>query len=104
MGAESLRAVEADAASTVEGVTVTLHTEDGDVDILVPPAGRWFTEANEALQVARYDRWAQVVLAPADLEKWKSVRRRNDDMTAFFKDWETAAGESRGKSRRSATS
>jgi hypothetical protein len=47
--AEPLKAIEADAKADPEGVVVTLTTDDGSLDVLVPPAPMWFEGAVEAL-------------------------------------------------------
>jgi hypothetical protein len=95
---EPLRALKADADSTSAGVEVTLSTDDGDVTVTVPPVGRWYTEATEALEESKFNRWAELVLSDEDAEAWRSVRKRNDDVVAFFMSWQTAAGEAAGGS------
>lgn len=95
---DAVRALKADASAEPEGVPVTLHTDDGDVTVTVPPVGRWYVEATEALEASKFNQWAELVLSDDDAEAWRSVRKRNDEVVQFFIDWGNASGEDAGKS------
>jgi hypothetical protein len=98
--ASPLQAVQADAQAGPEGVLVPLVTEDGTVELTVPPPGRWYEEANDALRVGDFRTWAEEVLSDADFETWCKTRKRNDDIAAFFTAWRELAGEDpKGSSR-----
>jgi hypothetical protein len=95
-----LEAVQADADTGPEGVRVTLRTETATADLTVPPPGRWKSRANTMLSEGLFDGWARIVLSDADWEKWVDADPTNDEVEAFFQSWQTAAGETVGKSSR----
>lgn len=90
---EPLKALEADADTSPDGVSVTLATDDGDADLVVPRPGRWKTRANTALRVGDFDVWAELVLSKKDHAAWVELDPTNDDVEAFFKAWQDASGE-----------
>lgn len=94
----------AEADTTAEGTVVTLVTEDGSADVLVPSPGKWKTRANRALREGDFEGWAELVLSADDFEAWCDADPTNDDVEAFFKAWQESTGENRGKSSRSTTS
>lgn len=95
----AVEAAEVDADSTPEGVLVPLFTDGGEVEVTVPPAGRWRTRANKALRLGDFDEWAQIVLSDVDYALWVDADPTNDDVEAFFKAWQAESGENQGKSR-----
>lgn len=94
-----LDAVRADASTPDEGVEVPLVTDDGETLFTVPPPGRWWEGAGEALRRGNFTEWARLALSDDDAELWAATRKRYDDIEAFFAAWEKASGENRGKSR-----
>lgn len=100
---ESLKAVEAEADAPAEGVLVPLVTDDGEVDILVPPPNMWFEGALEAMMSARISDWIRLATDdPETLAAWDSLpRKRYRDLEAFLDRWTELSGESPGKSQAS---
>ena len=98
--AEPLKALEAEAAAPEEGVVVPLVTDDGEVDILVPPAAMWFEGAVDALTQGRVSDWLRLAVDdPKMLAAWDSLpRKRYRDLNAFLERWTELSGESPGKS------
>lgn len=103
---EPLKAVEAEATAPPEGVLVPLVTDDGEVDILVPPADMWFEGALEALTSGRVSDWIRLATDdPETHAAWASLpRKRYRDLNAFLERWTALSGESPGKSPVSAPS
>ena len=95
---EPLKAVEAEAKSDPAGVLVPLVTDEGTVDILVPPPGEWFEGAVEALTSGRIADWVGLALEGDELGKWRSTRKRYREINAFFEEWTRLSGEDPGKS------
>jgi len=95
---EALEALEADAIAPPEGVVVPLVTDDGSVDILVPPSSAWFEGALEAMAAGQWARWAELALEGDDLTLWKATRKRYRDIDAFLLEWQKRAGQDVGKS------
>jgi hypothetical protein len=60
--AEPLKAIEADAKAEPEGVVVTLVTDDGTVDVLIPPPAMWFEGAVEALTQGKVSEWVHLAV------------------------------------------
>ncbi|MCW2898493.1 MAG: hypothetical protein JWO67_758 [Streptosporangiaceae bacterium] len=97
---EALAAIKAEVAAEPAGVTVPLVTDDGTVDILVPPPSMWFEGAVEALTQGRVSEWIRLAVEdPAMIAAWDSVpRKRYRDLNAFLEEWTRLSGESQGKS------
>lgn len=103
--AEPLKAIEADAKVDPEGVTVTLVTDEGSVDVLVPPPYLWFEGAVEALTQGRVSDWVHLAVEDSGtLAAWDGLRKRYRDLTAFVEEWTRLTGEDPGKSPASAPS
>lgn len=90
---EPLKAVKAEAAAPPEGVLVPLVTDDGEVEILVPPAGRWFEGAVEALMQNRFSAWAELALDGDNFAAWSATRKRYEQIDRFFGEWRARSGE-----------
>lgn len=101
---EPLAAVQADAETGTEGAEVLLVTTEGEGTILIPPPGSWKARANRALATGDFFGWADLVLSDDDATLFSELDPTNDDVEAFFKAWQDASGESKGKSRRSTRS
>lgn len=97
---ETLEAVKAEAKAPEEGFLVPLVTDDGEVDILVPPAAMWFEGALDALIQGRVSDWINLATDdPETLAAWASLpRKRYRDLNAFLERWTAASGENPGKS------
>jgi hypothetical protein len=103
--AEPLKAIEADAKAEPEGVVVTLVTDDGDVDVLMPPPNMWFEGAVEALTQGKVSEWVHLAVEDAKvLAAWDAKRKRYRDLSAFVEEWTRLTGENPGKSPASAPS
>lgn len=98
--AEPLKALEAEASAPDEGVLVPLVTDDGSVDILIPPASMWFEGAVEALTGGRVSEWVRLAVEdPEMLAAWDSLpRKRYRDLNDFLEKWAELSGENPGKS------
>lgn len=96
-----LEAVQSDAESLLEGVTIALVTDRGEHEIIVPLVGRWRTRAISLLRQGDSDGWAEVVLSEDDLATWLGADPTVENVEAFFLAWEKASGENRGKLPRS---
>lgn len=94
----ALEALEADATAPPEGVLVPLVTDDGSVDILVPPSTNWFEGALEAMTGGQWSRWAELALEGESLTLWQATRKRYRDIDAFLVAWQKRAGQDVGKS------
>jgi hypothetical protein len=103
---EALKAVEAEAKAPEEGVRVPLVTDDGEVEIVVPPANMWFEGAVEALTAGRVSEWIRLAVEdPETLADWDSLpRKRYRDLNAFLEEWTRLSGQNPGKSPVSAPS
>jgi hypothetical protein len=101
MAADAIRAVEAEADEAPEGSYVDLVTEDGTVELLVPPAGKWKSRAQTFLGQGMFDAWAQITLSTEDFKAWRDLDPTLDEVTAFMESWQEKAGQSLGKSRAS---
>lgn len=105
MAGEALRAVEADAKADPAGVKVPLVTDEGSVDILVPPPAMWFEGAVEALTQGRISEWVHLAVEDEDtLAVWDECRKRYRDLSNFVEEWSRLTGEEPGKSGSSESS
>lgn len=105
MAAEALKAVEADAKADPEGVVVKLTTDDGDLDVLMPPPEMWFEGAAEALAYGRISEWVHLAVEDkATLTAWDALRKRYRDLARFTDEWTRLSGEDPGKSTPSESS
>jgi hypothetical protein len=103
--AEPLKAVEADAKADDEGVLVPLVTDDGSVDILVPPAHMWFEGAVDALVLGQVSKWVHLAVEDEKtLAAWDAAKKRYRDLSAFTDKWAELSGNDLGKSPSSTTS
>lgn len=103
--AEPLKALEADAKADPAGVTVTLSTDDGTVDVPMLHVSMWWEGAVEALTTGKISEWVHLACEDAAaLQAWDSQRKRYRDLEAFVEAWSAASGENPGKSRSSASS
>lgn len=94
----ALDALEADATAPPEGVLVPLVTDDGTVDILVPPPYMWFEGAVEALTTNRTADWVDLALTPDQQVLWKATRKRYRDIDVFMTELMRRSGQNPGKS------
>jgi hypothetical protein len=101
----AIKAVEAEADAAPEGVLVPLTTDEGTVEILIPPPSMWFEGAVDHLTAGRISEWVKLAVEDREsLDLWNSRRKRYRDLDAFLTAWSEAAGESPGKSQASAPS
>lgn len=103
----ALAAVKAEATAhkLADGsVVVPLVTDDGTVEIAVPPAPLWYEGAVEHLVAGRVGRWMELSLEGDELVKWRSVRKRYRDLEGFVQRWSKATGETPGESQGSSAS
>lgn len=97
---EPLHALEAEATADPEGVVVPLVTDEGSVDILIPPPAMWFEGAVEALVQGRVSDWVHLAVDDPDaLAAWDARRKRYGQLEAFLDEWSKRSGENPGKSQ-----
>ena len=102
---EPLRALEAEAKADPEGVVVPLVTDEGSVDILIPPPAMWFEGAVEALVQGRVSDWVRLAVDDPDvIAAWDARRKRYRDLENFLDEWSKRSGEDPGKSPKPAAS
>lgn len=72
---------------------VTLTTEYGEADVVVPPFNTWRSTARSAL-LSRGDdaAWAAITLSRDDAEAWIDLDPTKDEVDRFFEIWEKAGG------------
>jgi len=105
------KAVEAAKAEAVGkrledgSVLVPLTTDEGTVEILVPPPALWFEGAVEHLSAGRISEWVKLAVEDREsLDLWNSRRKRYKNLDDFLTAWSKATGESPGESQGSSTS
>jgi hypothetical protein len=93
---------EADAEELDGAVLVPLESDDGVVELLVPPAEEWRDSALEALNNGRFGLWASKTLGPEDYAAWVAADPRVRQAQAFFEEYGRLSGASLGKLRQPA--
>lgn len=103
---KALAAVKAEGKRQADGsVIVPLVTDEGTVDITVPPPALWYEGAVDALQAGQITKWVELAVEdPLSIAAWRSVRKRYRDLDAFLTAWVGASGEDPGESQGSSAS
>lgn len=103
--AETVKA-EAVGKRLEDGSTVVpLTTDEGTVDILVPPPAMWWEGAVEHLTAGRINEWVQLAVDDQESKDlWNSRRKRYRDLDGFLSAWSGATGETPGESSGSSAS
>jgi hypothetical protein len=105
---DAAQAVKAEAVGKrlEDGSTlVPLTTDEGTVEILLPPPALWYEGAVEHLSAGRISEWVKLAVEDQEsVDLWNSRRKRYRDLDAFLTAWSNATGENPGESSGSSAS
>jgi hypothetical protein len=92
---------EAQAEEFDGAVVVPLDTDDGVIEVTVPPAEEWRDSAIQAMREGNFGRWAERTLSDDDYAAWVDADPRVRQINGFFEEFGRLTGVTQGESRAS---